>query len=155
MEDGLPVKKGTIIEIDTEEGDWCWCKHQQKMGYVPTSYIKKLANSQVQENLEVPKYGRMSYMDMQQRKPREIDVVNTKPVFAEERSNELDALLKRKQKVAEVLVPTPVHLIEGSVFGSERGCHSPGPEIDRHSASQKNAGRHQQGDCRIEEGLLL
>ena len=23
------------------------------------------ANSQVQENLEVPKYGRMSYMDMQ------------------------------------------------------------------------------------------
>ena len=72
-----------------------------------------------------------------------------------QRSNELDALLKRKQKVAEVLVPTPVHLIEGSVFGSERGCHSPGPEIDCHSASQKNAGRHQQGDCRIEEGLLL
>ena len=31
MEDGLPVKKGTIIEIDTEEGDWCWCKHQQKV----------------------------------------------------------------------------------------------------------------------------
>ena len=27
--------------------------------------MKCRANSQVQENLEVPKYGRMSYMDMQ------------------------------------------------------------------------------------------
>ena len=31
MDDGLPVKKGIIIEILEEEGEWCWCNHQRKV----------------------------------------------------------------------------------------------------------------------------
>lgn len=31
MEETLVVKKGVVVEILEEEGDWCWCNYGNKV----------------------------------------------------------------------------------------------------------------------------
>ena len=31
MDDGLIVKRGVVVEILEEEGDWCWCNYVNKV----------------------------------------------------------------------------------------------------------------------------
>ena len=84
----------------------------------------------------------MSYIDLQQRKPKKIDVVNEKPVFKEERSSELDQLLKRKQKVAEQVVSAEAN--EDAIRQTQKSTVIPPPkrtqeDIDREIAESRKS----------------
>lgn len=61
-----------------------------------------------------------------------------------QRASDLDALLKRKQKIASVRCSDDVLGLERGVVDCERGRHSPGSEIHCDSPSQAYSGGHRE-----------